>query len=273
MIMNNNINNALKGQKQITMNRLNKLFQEKKDLLSIYFTAGYPQLNDTMTVLTALQDAGIDFVEIGLPFSDPLADGPVIQQSSNLALKNGMSLNRIFEQLGDMRKTITMPVTFMGYINPVLKFGIEKFVKLCAKTGIDGLIIPDLPFEIYIEKYKKLFDDNGISNIFLITPQTPEERVRMLDENSSSFLYMVSSAAVTGAKKGISEVQTDYFRRIKDMKLKTPKVVGFGISDRESYRRVCDYAEGAIIGSAFVKVIGQSQNLKSDIKEFVAGIK
>jgi tryptophan synthase alpha chain len=255
------------------MNRFESLFKSRKDLLSIYFTAGYPALNDTMVILKALQEAGVDFVEIGIPFSDPLADGPVIQGSGNQALKNGMNLKLLFRQLKDMRKEITMPVTLMGYINPVLKYGIEKFVADCAAVGVDGVIIPDLPFEMYIEKYKVLFESKGIANIFLIAPQTPEERVRKLDQYGSGFLYMVSSTAVTGAKSSLSPSQISYFERIRDMKLKSPRVVGFGISNKETYEGVCKYADGAIIGSAFVKLLENSSDLRGDILKFVKSIK
>lgn len=255
------------------MNRLNNIFNQKKELLSIYFTAGYPKLNDTVTILQSLQNAGVDFVEIGMPFSDPLADGPVIQATSTQALKNGMSINILFEQLKNIRQSITMPLILMGYINPVLKYGVEKFIAKCSETGIDGLIIPDLPFELYNEKYRQLFESFGISNIFLITPQTPEARVKMLDENSTSFLYMVSSAAVTGAKSGLSQHQLDYFERIRNMNLKTPGVVGFGISNKESYNSVCKYAHGAIIGSAFVKLIEKSSDLYKDISDFIHSIR
>jgi tryptophan synthase alpha chain len=255
------------------MNRLNTLIKNKKDLLSIYFTAGFPQLNDTTTILQALQEAGVDFVEIGMPFSDPLADGPVIQASSTQALQNGMSLKVLFDQLKDVRKTITIPLVLMGYLNPVLKYGVENFIAKCKETGIDGLILPDLPFELYNEKYRSLFESAGISNIFLITPQTPVERVKMLDENASSFLYMVSSAAVTGSKTGLSSFQIDYFERINKLKLSAPRMVGFGISNNDSYKQVCQHAHGAIVGSAFIKMLEKSTNLRNDIIEFVKSIK
>ncbi|MCA1745734.1 MAG: tryptophan synthase subunit alpha [Bacteroidales bacterium] len=237
------------------MNRLNKLFDTKKDLLSVYFTAGFPQLNHTTTILQSLQDAGVDFVEIGMPFSDPLADGPVIQKSSTQALANGMSLQVLFQQLAQMRQSITMPVILMGYLNPVLKFGVERFIDKCAEVGVDGLILPDLPFELYNEKYRELFESRHISNTFLITPQTPPERVKMLDENANN------------------QFQLDYFNRIKAMELKSPRIVGFGISDHSSYRQVCQYANGAIIGSAFIKMVEKSKDLPGDIKAFVASIK
>jgi len=255
------------------MNRLNTLIKNKKDLLSIYFTAGFPNLNDTITILQALQDAGVDFVEIGMPFSDPLADGPVIQASSTQALQNGMSLKVLFEQIKDVRKTITLPLVLMGYLNPVLKYGVENFIAKCQEIGIDGLILPDLPFELYNEKYRGLFEAAGISNIFLITPQTPEDRVKMLDQNASSFLYMVSSTAVTGSKTGLSSFQFEYFERINKLQLTTPRMVGFGISNNDSYKQVCKFANGAIVGSAFIKMLEKSADLKNDIISFVQSIK
>lgn len=254
------------------MNRLKKIFENKKDLLSIYFTAGFPKLNDTATVLKALENSGVDFVEIGMPYSDPLADGPVIQNSGTIALNNGMSVKVLFEQLENIRSSVNMPIVLMGYINPIFRFGFDNFLKKCKEVGVDGLIIPDLPFELYNEKYKSEFEKYGISNMFLITPQTPEERVRMLDEGSNSFLYMVANAAVTGAKTGLSQFQLDYFSRIKNMKLKNPCMVGFGISNNETYKSVCEYAHGAIIGSAFVNAIEKSTDLEKDISEFISSV-
>lgn len=254
------------------MNHLNQLFSSKKNLLSIYFTAGFPKLDSTVTILQALEKAGVDFVEVGMPFSDPLADGNVIQNSGSQALRNGMSLKVLFEQLKDIRKKVKMPIVLMGYINPVLRFGMDRFIKKCAEIGIDGAIIPDLPYELYNERYRTAFEEVGLSNIFLITPQTPDERVRKLDSGSNTFLYMVSNAAVTGAQKGLSNFQLDYFSRIRNMKLKTPCVVGFGISNRESYMQVCEYAHGAIIGSAFVNMIAKSDDLEADIQSFIAAI-
>ena len=255
------------------MNRLNTLFSQKKNLLSIYFTAGFPQLNDTLPILQSLQEAGVDFVEIGMPFSDPLADGPVIQASSTRALQNGMSLNLLFEQLKEVRQSITMPLILMGYFNPVYKFGLERFLKKCQETGIDGVIIPDLPNDLYREQFRHTFEQTGISNIFLITPQTPEERVKRLDNDTTSFLYMVSSAAVTGARTGLNQFQIDYFERIRKMNLKSPRVVGFGISDHQSFSQVCTYANGAIVGSAFIKLLEKSSNLEGDILSFVKAIR
>ncbi|WP_026474710.1 tryptophan synthase subunit alpha [Alkaliflexus imshenetskii] len=255
------------------MNRLNKLFETRKNLLSIYFTAGFPNLNDTLVILQALQDSGVDFMEIGMPFSDPLADGPVIQASSTAALNNGMSLNLLFEQLQTVRQTISMPLVLMGYLNPVLKFGVEKFIQKCSEIGVDGVILPDLPFELFNREYRSMFESKGISNIFLITPQTPECRLRMLDEASTGFLYMVSSAAVTGAKSGISQSQIDYFERVNALNLNSPRMVGFGISDNESFKQVCKYANGAIIGSAFIRMIEKSSDIPGDTARFINAIR
>jgi tryptophan synthase alpha chain len=255
------------------MNRIQQLFAKKKDILSVYFTAGYPNLNDTVPVLEALEKAGVDLVEIGMPFSDPLADGPTIQASSLTALENGMSIKTLFEQLKDIRKKISMPLVLMGYINPVHKFGIEQFVAKCAETGIDGVILPDLPFKEYLEEHKALFDKASLSNIFLVTPQTPDERIRLIDQNTNGFIYLVSSAAVTGAKKGLSQTQIDYFERVRSLQLKNPSLIGFGIGDHESYVQTCRYASGAIVGSAFVKMLGQSKNIATDVEQFVKEIR
>lgn len=255
------------------MNRLNKLFETRKDLLSIYFTAGFPNLNDTLVILQSLQDSGVDFVEIGMPFSDPLADGPVIQASSTTALKNGMSLNLLFEQLQTVRQSISMPLVLMGYLNPVLRFGVEKFIHKCSEIGVDGVILPDLPFELFNREYRSMFESKSISNIFLITPQTSESRLRMLDEASTGFLYMVSSAAVTGAKSGISQSQIEYFERIDALNLSSPRMVGFGISDNDSFKQVCKYANGAIIGSAFIRMLEKSSDIPADTARFINTIK
>ena len=255
------------------MNRIKQLFKEKKDILSIYFTAGFPKLDDTMKVLTSLQEAGADLVEIGMPFSDPLADGETIQASSLVALHNGMSIKQLFEQIKDMRKTITMPVVLMGYYNPVFKYGLDKFLKDAQACGVDGVILPDLPFDEYVECHKEAFEAAGISNIFLITPQTSPERIRLIDENSNGFIYMVSSASVTGAKKEVSNTQEAYFKRVNDMHLNNPTVIGFGISNNETYKAACKSANGAIIGSAFVSLLSKSNNLDGDIKNFVKSVK
>ncbi len=259
--------------KHTFMEELNALFNKKRNLLSVYFTAGFPYLESTIPVLKALEEGGADFVEIGMPYSDPLADGPVIQNSSNRALINGMSLKVLFEQLKDVASTVKIPMILMGYLNPILKFGIENFIENCKDAGISGLIIPDLPYESYIEKYETLFKANGISNIFLITPQTPEERIRKIDKASSSFIYMVSSAAVTGGKKGISAKQVEYFENINSMNLKNPRMVGFGISNHETYTHVCNYAHGAIVGSAFIKHLEQNDDDHDMIVKFIKNLK
>lgn len=255
------------------MNRIQHLFAKKKDILSVYFTAGYPNLNDTVPILQALEQAGADLVEIGMPFSDPLADGPTIQASSMVALEHGMSIKLLFEQLKEVRKKVSIPLVLMGYINPVHKFGIENFVAKCAETGIDGLILPDLPFNEYLEEYKPMFDKAGVSNIFLVTPQTPDERIKLIDANTNGFVYLVSSAAVTGAKKGLSDSQIQYFERVQSLKLKNPALIGFGIGDHESFKLTCRYASGAIVGSAFIKMLGDSKDIEGDIRKFVKEIK
>jgi len=255
------------------MNRIQQLLNNKKDILSVYFTAGFPQLNDTVRILQALEKSGADLVEIGMPFSDPLADGPVIQDSSQTALENGMTIKLLFEQLKDIRKSVSIPLVLMGYINPVHKFGIENFVAKCAEVGIDGVIIPDFPFDEYLEDYKPIFDKGGLSNIFLITPQTPDARIRLIDENTNGFIYMVSSAAITGAKKGLSDTQIAYFERIQNLKLKNKALIGFGIGDNESFKQTCRFASGAIVGSAFIKMLSESKNLEADIEAFVKKIK
>ncbi|GAF04248.1 tryptophan synthase subunit alpha [Saccharicrinis fermentans] len=255
------------------MNRIKQLFQDKKDILSIYYTAGYPQLGDTVPILESLEEAGADLVEIGIPFSDPLADGPTIQHSGQRALENGMSLQVLFKQLEDVRTKVKMPLVLMGYINTVYKFGIENFAKRCSEVGVDGVILPDLPFQVYLDEYKETFDRYGVSNVFLITPQTPEERIKLIDEKTNGFIYMVSSASVTGAKKGLSDQQLAYFERVSKLKLTNPALIGFGISDRASYIETCKYADGAIIGSAFVKLLGEAGDMHAHIKSFIQGIK
>ncbi|MFC0606025.1 tryptophan synthase subunit alpha [Winogradskyella pulchriflava] len=235
------------------MNRINQKLKEDKKILSIYFTAGYPAINDTATIIKNLEKNGVDMIEIGLPFSDPLADGPTIQASSTAALKNGMTTEKLFEQLKDIRQTVSIPLIIMGYFNPMLQYGIENFCKICQEVGIDGLIIPDLPVDVYNEQYKAIFEAYGLINVFLITPQTSDERIRYIDSVSNGFIYMVSSASTTGAKVGFGNEQTEYFERIANMNLKNPQIVGFGISNNETFTQATKYAKGAIIGSAFVK--------------------
>lgn len=235
------------------MNRIQSVLEQDRKLLSIYFTAGFPNLNDTVSILTQLQDAGVDMIELGLPFSDPLADGPTIQESSTQALKNGMTTDTLFEQLKDVRKHIHVPLIVMGYFNPMMQYGVERFCQKCQEVGIDGLIIPDLPVDVYHEQYQELFQQYGLLNMFLITPQTPEERIRYIDSVSEGFIYMVSSAATTGAQSSFGESQTEYFKRIGAMNLNAKLLVGFGISNAETYQAAIAHSKGAIIGSAFIK--------------------
>lgn len=251
------------------MNRLNELFASKqKPLLSIYFTAGYPILNSTLDIAEALEKAGADFLEIGFPYSDPLADGPVIQQSSQQALQNGMTLKVLFEQLKDLRKRVTIPILLMGYFNPVLQYGVENFCKACADAGVDGVIIPDLPMYEYEGMYKDCFNSNGISNIFLITPHTSDERIRRIDELSNGFIYLLSSSSTTGKNLALNEGADTYFSRIQQMNLKNPTMIGFGISNRESFQKAAQYTRGAIVGSAFVKILAE-ENYLERIKDFI----
>ncbi|KJD33175.1 tryptophan synthase alpha chain [Tamlana sedimentorum] len=252
------------------MNRINQKLKENKKLLSIYFTAGYPSLNDTVSIIQNLEKNSVDMIEIGLPFSDPLADGPTIQDSSTQALKNGMTTEVLFNQLKDIRKTVNIPLIIMGYFNPMFQYGVEAFCKKCEEIGIDGLIIPDLPVDVYHEKYQSTFEKYGLSNVFLITPQTSDERIRYIDSVSNGFIYMVSSASTTGAKSGFGDEQTAYFERINSLNLKNPQIVGFGISNNNTFTAATKYAKGAIIGSAFVKHL-TAKNAK-EIDTFVSSI-
>jgi tryptophan synthase alpha chain len=256
------------------MNRIDKLFREKTgNILSVYFTAGYPQLNSTADIIRTLENSGADMVEIGMPFSDPMADGPVIQWSNEQALSNGMNMRLLFSQLSEIRKEVKMPLLLMGYLNPVIQFGIEKFCSECQSAGIDGVILPDLPPSIYIEEYRSIFDRYGIYNILLITPQSSEERIKYIDKISRGFVYMVSSSAVTGARSGFSEDQLKYFRRIKGMNLGNPCLIGFGISNAETFQDSGRYSRGGIIGSAFVRALGNTGNLNENIENFIKVIK
>lgn len=235
------------------MNRINKRLSEDGKILSIYFTAGYPKLDDTVQIIQELEGSGVDLIEIGLPFSDPLADGPTIQQSSTTALHNGMTTEVLFEQLKNIRESVSIPLIIMGYFNPMLQYGVDKFCQKCKEIGIDGLIIPDLPVDVYHEEYQPIFEKYGLINVFLITPQTSDERIRFIDSVSKGFIYMVSSASVTGTKEGFGKEQRDYFKRMAQMNLKNPQIVGFGISNSETFKEATSLAKGAIIGSAFIK--------------------
>ena len=264
------LKNRFISEKTFIMNRINQKLQEDKKLLSIYFSAGYPSLNDTVKIIQDLEKSGVDMIEIGLPFSDPLADGPTIQESSTQALHNGMTTKLLFEQLTTIRETVKIPLIIMGYFNPMLQYGVEEFCKKCAEIGIDGLIIPDLPVAIYADDYKAIFEKYGLINVFLITPQTSEDRIRFIDSVSNGFIYMVSSASVTGSQSGFGSSQESYFKRIADMNLKNPQIVGFGISDKTSFNQATQYAKGAIIGSAFIKNL--TQNGVGSIDKFIGNI-
>lgn len=253
------------------MNRINQKLQEDKKILSIYFSAGYPNLNDTVQIIQDLEKNGVDMIEIGLPFSDPLADGPTIQASSTQALHNGMTTQVLFDQLKDIRKTVNIPLVIMGYFNPMLQYGVEKFCATCAEIGIDGLIIPDLPVDVYAEEYKAIFEKYGLKNIFLITPQTSDERIHFIDSVSDGFIYMVSSASVTGSSAGFGNTQEAYFQRIAQMNLKNPQVIGFGINNAETFQQATQFAKGAIIGSAFITYL--KENGTANIKAFVESIR
>ncbi|PIE99860.1 MAG: tryptophan synthase subunit alpha [Maribacter sp.] len=237
------------------MNRINQKLKEDKKILSIYFTAGYPKLNDTVKIIQDLEKNGVDLVEIGLPFSDPLADGPTIQKSSTAALKNGMHTELLFDQLKDIRKSVSIPLIIMGYFNPVLQYGVEAFCKRCGEIGIDGLILPDLPLDVYLKDYEATFKEYGLINVFLITPQTSDERIKRIDEVSDGFIYMVSSASTTGSTIGFGDEQQTYFGRIRALNLNNPQIVGFGINNSETFDRATRTSAGAIIGSAFIKHI------------------
>ena len=256
------------------MNRINQLFAKKKrDILSIYYTAGFPASNDTLRVARYLEKAGADLIEIGIPFSDPLADGPTIQESNTVALDQGMTLELLFEQLADLRSSVSIPVILMGYINPVIQYGVEKFCHACQQRGIDGLILPDLPMQEYQQEYRGMFEAYGLKNIFLITPQTSEERIREVDTHSDSFIYMVSSASTTGAKNSFGSTQDEYFKKVDRLKLTNPTLVGFGISNRATYEQATRYSAGAIIGSAFIHLLSGAKDLENDITKFVKEIK
>lgn len=249
------------------MNRIKQLFEKKqKNILSIYFTAGFPQLNDTGNVIRELEANGIDLIEIGIPFSDPMADGPTIQESGTIALRNGMTLKVLFEQLKDIRSDVTIPLILMGYLNPIMQYGFENFCKQCKETGIDGAIIPDLPFNDYIYQYKPIADRYDIKIVMLITPETSDERIRLIDEHTDGFIYMVSSASTTGAQSNFDDKKQAYFRKINGMNLRNPRLIGFGISNKATLEAAQENASGAIIGSKFITLLKESANIKEAVK-------
>jgi tryptophan synthase alpha chain len=254
------------------MNRLQQLFERKKNnVLNVYCTAGYPKLESTLEVMESLQENGADLIELGMPYSDPLADGPVIQASSGVALANGMTIQHLFQQLKDVRKKISVPVILMGYMNPVLQFGFEKFCATAAEVGVDGLILPDLPEYEYEAEYKAIIKKYGLDFIFLVTPETSAERVKKLDALSSGFLYAVSSSSITGTDKNFATVKT-YLEKLKALDLKNPVLVGFGIKDKETFKDACQYSNGAIIGTAYIHALEQTTNVSLTTKEFLNSI-
>jgi len=255
------------------MNRINKLFKEEKNnILSIYFTAGYPSLNDTTEIIKTLDECSVDLIEIGMPFSDPIADGPVIQDSSNIAIKNGMNTSILFRQLKQIRNITQIPIVLMGYLNPVYQYGYENFINKIIDCDIDGVIIPDMPLSDYENNFKHQFDKFNISFISLISPNTSDKRIKEIDSISNGFIYVVSSSSITGKRSDFSDEQINYFKRVDDLKLINPKIIGFGISDRDSYRSACQYSNGAIIGTSFIKALS-GNNLKKSIKNYISGIR
>src|SRR5690554_1371053 len=256
------------------MSRVSGLFNNKSssNKLSIYYTAGYPNLDSTLEIAESLEKEGVDFLEIGIPYSDPVADGPVIQESSGIALKNGMSIQVLFDQLAELRTKVNIPIFLMGYFNPVLQYGVERFCEKCAEVGVDGVIIPDLPLYEYKELYQDIFEKNKVSNVFIVTPQTAEKRIREIDSLSNAFIYLISSSATTGKNLKVSEESTAYFKRMQSMKLKTPLVIGFGISNHETFVHANQYTDAAIIGTAFVRILGE-ENYMGKIPAFIKKIK
>lgn len=241
------------------MNRINQLFAEKtQGVFSIYFCAGHPTLDGTADTIRTLEQKGVDMIEVGIPFSDPLADGPVVQDAATKALRNGMSLRTLFAQLEGIRQTVSIPLVLMGYLNPIMQFGFEAFCEKCAETGIDGVIIPDLPFKDYLEEYKPVADRHDLRIIMLITPETSEERIRFIDEHTDGFIYMVSSAATTGAQREFDAKKQEYFSRINAMGLRHSRMIGFGISNRQTLQSARANASGTIIGSKFVTLLEQT---------------
>lgn len=256
------------------MNRIDNLFaNNNKNILSVYFTAGFPNLNDTVDVIKSLERNGVEIIEIGVPFSDPMADGAVIQASATKALRNGMSVKVLFEHLTDIRKDVNIPLVLMGYLNPIMQFGFENFCAEAKRCGIDGIIIPDLPFDQYIKDYKSIADRYGIYMIMLITPETSEERIRLIDENSNGFIYMVSSASVTGAKASYGNENLEYFARVNNMNLRNPRLIGFGISNKVTFDAACNNSSGAIVGSKFVSLLDSEPSIEDAVSRLVSDLK
>jgi tryptophan synthase alpha chain len=255
-------------------NRIEALFEgKKKDILSVFYTAGFPKIDDTIGIAEHLQASGADMVEIGIPFSDPVADGPVIQESNTIALANGMTLRKLLAQIKQIRANINIPILLMGYLNPVIQYGVEKFCTDFSAAGIDGVIFPDMPMQVYQAEYKSIFERYGLKNVFLISPTTSSERIRSIDGVSAAFIYAVSSSSTTGAKKDFSAEQEVYFKKLKDMKLKNPFLIGFGISSRNTFSKACEFGSGGIVGSAFISLLKSSKDIPTDTRRFVDMLK
>jgi len=252
------------------MNRIQKVFREKKkNILSVYYTAGYPNVESTKEIGIHLQQAGADIIEIGIPFSDPIADGPVIQESNKVALDNGMTLKIVLQQVRELRPKIDLPIMLMGYINPILQYGVEVFCREAAAAGVDGMILPDLPMDEYQNEYKSIFEEHGLNHTFLISPTTSEARIRQIDAATNGFIYAVSASSTTGIKSGFVPEQEIYFKKLLSLKLRNPFLIGFGISDHQTFSKASEYSAGAIVGSAFISMLKNSKDLKIDILEFL----
>lgn len=255
-------------------NKIIELFQTKKqNLLSVFYTAGFPNLNDTIAIAIALEKAGADIIEIGVPFSDPIADGPVIQESNNIALQNGMTVKLLLEQVAEIRNAVNLPIILMGYLNPIMQFGMESFCQAASKAGVDGLILPDMPMIEFENSYRAMFEVNNLCNTFLISPTTSEERIRKIDAATNGFIYAVSSSSTTGAKGNFSAEQINYFEKLTKLNLKNPFLIGFGISNHATFSQACQYSSGAIVGSAFISLLKNSENIGDDTDQFVKKIK
>jgi tryptophan synthase alpha chain len=256
------------------MNRITDLFtSKKKDILSVFYTAGFPKLNDTVVIATELEKAGADIIEIGIPFSDPVADGPTIQQSNKVALDNGMNVKLLLEQVKEIRSAVKIPIILMGYLNPVMQYGVDKFIKDASKAGVDGLILPDMPVYEFEEQYKSVFLENRMCNTFLISPTTSDDRIKRIDALTHGFIYAVSASSTTGAKKDFSDDQVNYFKRLAELRLKNPILIGFGISDYATFSKASSFGNGAIVGSAFITLLKESKNFSVDIRGFVNSLK
>lgn len=256
------------------MNRIDQLFEKNKsNILSVYFTAGFPNLNDTLPIIQSLEKNGVKLLEIGIPFSDPMADGPVIQNSGSKALQNGMNLKTLFAQLSVVRDSVQIPLVLMGYLNPIMQFGFDNFCAEAERCGIDGIIIPDLPFEDYLENYKSIAEAHGLHIIMLITPETSAERIRLIDKHTNGFIYMVSTASVTGAKSSFGDENLAYFSRVNGMNLKNPRLIGFGISNKLTFDAACNNASGAIIGSKFVTLLQTEGTIDGTVEKLIEAIR